>query len=63
MKELDLIRLTDAYETQSIVVHLQVEIIDELFRLLAMHLSAEELDNLEVVGKINEAARLRRDYQ
>ena len=61
MNEIDLIRLTDAYETQSIVVHLQAEIIDELFRLLALHLSAEELKALPVTEKIKKAVSLRED--
>jgi hypothetical protein len=56
-------QLVRVYAVQSEIISIQKEVIDDLFRLLAMHLSADELDNLEVVGKINEAARLRRDYQ
>ena len=55
--------LNSAYEVQSEIINIQKDVIDELFRLLAMHLSAVELDSLEVIDKINEAAALRREYQ
>lgn len=55
--------LNSAYEAQSEIINIQKGVIDELFRLLAMHLSAVELDSLEVIDKINEAAALRREYQ
>lgn len=55
--------LNSAYEAQSEIINIQKDVIDELFRLLAMHLSAAELDSLEVIDKINEAAALRREYQ
>ena len=55
--------LNSAYEAQSEIINIQKDVIDELFRLLAMHLSTVELDSLEVIDKINEAAALRREYQ
>lgn len=56
----NLSRLTDAYEMESIIVHLQADIIDELFKLLCMHLSADEVGALEVTEKIHKAANMRR---
>ena len=51
----------EVYETQETIILLQTEIINSLFSLLSQHIDAEELDNLPVVEKINEAARLRKE--
>jgi len=48
-------------ETQNSIIRIQSEVIDELFRLLLQHISAEEADSLPVLQKINTAASLRQD--
>lgn len=48
-------------ETQNSIIRIQSEVIDELFRLLLQHISAEEADSLPVLRKINTAASLRQD--
>lgn len=53
----------ELFESQSEIIRIQSEVIDDLFRLLAQHLEAEELDNLPVVAKINRAASLRAEHQ
>lgn len=50
-------------ETLTTIISMQSGVINELFMLLSQHISAEELDELEVVKKINTAARLRRDLE
>lgn len=49
----------EVFTSQSEIIRLQSEVIDELFRLLAMHLEAEELDRLPCIEKINRAAAIR----
>ena len=51
--------LVEKVETLTTITHIQADIINELFVLLSQHISAEELDNLPVVGKINEVAKLK----
>lgn len=51
--------LIEKVETLTTITHIQADIINELFVLLSQHISAEELDNLPVVGKINEIAKLK----
>ena len=41
------------------ITRMQAEVINDLFKLLSQHIAADELDSLPVVGKINEAARIR----
>jgi len=41
------------------IIHLQSDCIDDLFKLLCQHLTAEELDGLPVLSKINDAAQIR----
>ena len=48
-------------ETQNSIIRIQSDVIDELFRLLLQHISAEEADSLPVLQKINTAASLRQD--
>lgn len=43
------------------IVRLQSDVIDELFILLMQHIGAEEADQLPVLRKINEAAKLRNE--
>ena len=51
--------LIEKVETLTTITHIQADIINELFVLLSQHISAEELDNLPVVSKINEIAKLK----
>jgi len=51
----------EVFTRQSEIIRLQAEIIDELFRLLAQHLTAIELDKLPVIEKINDVARIREE--
>ena len=53
----------EIFESQSEIIRIQSEVIDDLFRLLSQHMEAEELDSLPVISKINEAATLRREHQ
>ena len=48
-------------EKQHRIIEIQAGIINELFRLLSMHIDAEEMDALPVVSKINEAAKIREE--
>ena len=48
-------------ETLNAIIRLQSTVIDELFVLLAQHITVDELDKLPVIDKINEAAKLRVD--
>lgn len=50
-------------ERQDAIIQIQSGVIDELFRLLMQHISAEEADGLPVVGKINTAASLRQGME
>lgn len=45
-------------EDQSAVISIQAGVINELFQLLGQYMSAEELDALPQVTKINRAAQL-----
>lgn len=49
----------ELFERQSEIIRIQSEAINDLLRLLSMHMEAEELDSLPVVDKINMAATLR----
>lgn len=53
--------LAEAVECLNEITKLQSDVINELFLLLMQHLSAEEVDRLPVLDKINHAAALRRD--
>lgn len=48
-------------ETLNAIIRIQSTIIDELFVLLAQHITVDELDKLPVIDKINEAAKLMVD--
>lgn len=51
--------LVKVVEAQTAIIHLQSDVIDELFLLLMQHIGAEEADKLPLLEKINEAAKLR----
>lgn len=48
-------------ETLNAIIRLQSTVIDELFVLLAQHITVDELNKLPVIDKINEVAKLRVD--
>lgn len=48
-------------EKQNAIIRIQSDVIDELFLLLMQHVSADEVDRLPCVERINEAARIRRE--
>lgn len=52
----------ELFESQSEIIRLQSEAIDELFRLLCQHMTALELDKLPVIDKIDRAASLRAEH-
>ena len=43
------------------ITRLQAEVINDLFVVLAQHMTVDELDNLPVVTKINEVAAIRKE--
>lgn len=51
----------EVVDLQNAIIKIQSGIIDDLFRLLMQHISAEEADALPVIDRINEAARIRRE--
>lgn len=53
----------EIFESQSEIIRIQSEVIDDLFRLLSQHIAADELDSLPVIQKINRAAMLRNEHE
>lgn len=53
----------ELFESQGAIIRLQSEVIDELFRLLCLHLEPEDFSKLPVIDKINEAAMIRAEHQ
>lgn len=47
--------------TQSEIIRLLKEALDEVFSILSQHLAAEEMNNLPCIEKINTAAKLKKD--
>ena len=62
---IDLVReiKLELFESQSEIIRIQSEVIDDLFRLLSQYMEAEELDSLPVIEKINRAASLRKEHE
>ena len=52
----------ELFESQSEIIRIQSEVIEELFNLLSQHLTALELDKLPVIDKIDWAASLRAEH-
>lgn len=50
-------------EKQNAVIKLQSEVIDELFLLLMQHIEPTEADKLPCIGRINQAAEIRREIE
>lgn len=55
----DLEGMSQAMETQNVIIRLQSDVIAELFLMLGQHMSSSEMDALPCVRKINLAAELR----
>jgi hypothetical protein len=51
----------EVVETLNTIIRLQSTVINDLFLVLAQHITAEEMERIPVVDRINEAARLRAD--
>ena len=52
----------ELFDSQSEIIRIQSEVIEELFNLLSQHLTALELDKLPVIDKIDRAASLRAEH-
>lgn len=55
--------LVEVVDRQNEIIQIQSGVIDELFRLLSQHLTAEELDALPVIAEINHAAKIRAEIE
>lgn len=51
--------LLEMVDQQNSIIRIQSGVIDELFRLLMQHISAEEAESLPCVARINQAAQIR----
>ena len=54
-------KLLEAFDTLQTIIHLQSNVIDQLFKLVMQYISVEEADKLGILKTINEAARLKAD--
>jgi hypothetical protein len=53
-----MLNLVEIVDTQNTIISMQSKVINELFQLLGQYMTVEELDNLPVVGTVNEIAGL-----
>ena len=53
----------EVFEAQSEIIRLQSVVIDDLFRLLAIHAELDEADTQAAIEKINRAAMLRAEHE
>lgn len=53
----------ELFESQNEIIRLQSECIDELFRLLCLHIEPEDFSHLPVIDRINQAAMIRAEHQ
>lgn len=53
----------ELFEAQNEIIRLQSEVIDEMLKLLSMHLEPQELNSLPAIEKINKAAMIRREHE
>lgn len=51
--------LLEMVDQQNAIIRIQSGVIDELFRLLMQHISAEEAESLPCIDRINQAAQIR----
>ena len=49
----------DMFQKQSEIIKKQSDAIDGLLKLLLMHMEAEDVDQLQEIGAINEAAEIK----
>ena len=49
----------EIFDIQNTIIKMQAEVIYDLFGQLKQHMAVEELDNSQVVKKINAASKLR----
>lgn len=54
--------LVEVVEKQSSVISIQAGVIRDLFNLLSQYMTAEELDTLPEVDRINTAAQIAADF-
>lgn len=54
--------LVEVVEKQSSVISIQAGVIRDLFNLLSQYMTAEELDALPEVDRINTAAQIAADF-
>lgn len=55
--------LAEIVENQNVIISIQSGVIKDLFNLLSQYMTAEEMDTLPQVDKINIAARLTTKVQ
>lgn len=53
----------EIFESQSEIIRIQSEVINDLFRLLGQHLEANELDRLPVIEKMNKVAAFQAEHK
>lgn len=53
----------ELFERQNEIISIQSEIIDDLFKELSQHVTAEELDRDPALEKIKRATELRKDIE
>ena len=51
------------FDAQNEIIKLQSEIINEIFRLLGMHMEADELSCIPAVEKMDRVKTMRSEYQ
>lgn len=55
--------LMERIEVLNLVTKIQADVINDLFLLLGLYMTGEELQELPAVRKVNEAARLKADLK
>lgn len=55
--------LVEVVEKQSLIISIQSGVINELFQLLSQYMTAEELDNIPAISRINTAAQIRAEIE
>lgn len=55
--------LVEVVEKQSSIISIQSGVINELFQLLSQYMTAEELDNIPAISRINTAAQIRAEIE
>ncbi|MBR2754228.1 MAG: hypothetical protein IKD64_00305 [Lachnospiraceae bacterium] len=55
--------LLEQIETLNLITRLQASVIDELFLMLGLYMTDEDIQALPAIKKINEAAKLKADLK